>query len=193
MSRLVGSAGTMVKPTPHVGLVTSNLLSSRPDVADVAEEQVVANLAYILLAKQIALSTASVSSSNDSKRSEISAGAVLSYSIQELAEATSLSRSILYEAIQRQQLTAHKLGRRTVVLRCDAIAWLNALPTVASSSEKLTDRQGHTDDARCLRSASQAENSADKHPAAIHGDLQIQPPQKSAPRRKKSSMRSRLA
>jgi hypothetical protein len=53
----------------------------------------------------------------------------LAYSIAELSAATSISRSVLYEHAKGGEATLRftKVGRRTVVLREDAEAWLRAL------------------------------------------------------------------
>ena len=52
----------------------------------------------------------------------------LGYSVSEFAVATGIGRSKLYEAILDGQLTARKFGRRTIILREDAEAWLKSLP-----------------------------------------------------------------
>jgi hypothetical protein len=53
----------------------------------------------------------------------------LAYSIPRLVKVTGLGRSTIYEAIGHGNLTARKCGRRTIVLRTDALKWLRALPT----------------------------------------------------------------
>lgn len=56
------------------------------------------------------------------------AGMPLAYSIPALKNATSLSRSLIYEHIKRGLLKTTKVGKRTLVLRADAERWLASLP-----------------------------------------------------------------
>jgi len=58
----------------------------------------------------------------------------LSYSIDRLAAACDVGRSLLYEEIAAGRLTARKVGRRTIVTRSDAIRWLRGLPEVGVPS-----------------------------------------------------------
>jgi excisionase family DNA binding protein len=58
-------------------------------------------------------------------------------SISEACKLTSIGRTSIYAAIKVGQLTARKVGRRTVVLRTDLETWLNAQPTVASSADRV--------------------------------------------------------
>lgn len=51
----------------------------------------------------------------------------MAYSIPQLADATSLSRSLIYQHINAQLLKITKAGRRTIVLRDDALRWLEGL------------------------------------------------------------------
>src|SRR5215204_2562444 len=57
------------------------------------------------------------------------------YSIPELVELGPASRSTLYIAISQGRLIAHKLNRRTIVLRRDWEAFLDDLPTVQPASK----------------------------------------------------------
>lgn len=51
----------------------------------------------------------------------------LAYSIEGLAEGTSLSRALIYEHIKAGLLETRKCGRRTIVMREDAMRWLASL------------------------------------------------------------------
>jgi hypothetical protein len=67
----------------------------------------------------------------------------LAYSIASLSRATDLSRSMLYEQIRNHRLVARKCDNRTIVLRSDALAWLQSLPVShpeSAGSAKATDR-----------------------------------------------------
>lgn len=54
----------------------------------------------------------------------------LAYGVSEAAAIAALGRSTVYAAIGRGELTARKVGRRTVVLVADLEAWLQALPSI---------------------------------------------------------------
>jgi hypothetical protein len=61
----------------------------------------------------------------------------LAYSIAELSAATSISRSVLYAQAKGREATLRftKVGRRTVILREDAEAWLRQLRNLNGSSK----------------------------------------------------------
>lgn len=52
----------------------------------------------------------------------------LSYTIPDLVRDTGAGRSKIYEEIAAGRLKVRKLGKRTLVLHCDAIDWLQSLP-----------------------------------------------------------------
>jgi excisionase family DNA binding protein len=53
---------------------------------------------------------------------------ILSVTIPEAVKATGLSRSALYEALKRGDLTARKAGRRTIIAVADLETYLANLP-----------------------------------------------------------------
>ena len=53
-------------------------------------------------------------------------GEKLAFSIPELARAASLGRTSIYGEISAGRLVTTKIGRRTVILRQHALAWLDA-------------------------------------------------------------------
>lgn len=57
----------------------------------------------------------------------------LAYSIQELSRMSGLGRTFLYEEVSRGRLVLTKAGRRSIVLRDDALAWIAKLPKLARS------------------------------------------------------------
>jgi excisionase family DNA binding protein len=61
----------------------------------------------------------------------------LAYSISELSEMSGVGRSFLYEEIKAGRLTVTKAGRRSLVLRGDALAWLSSLPKLETSAPRL--------------------------------------------------------
>lgn len=52
----------------------------------------------------------------------------IAFTIEEAAFAAKISRSELYRALQRGNLTAKKQGRRTLILRTDLEHYLSSLP-----------------------------------------------------------------
>lgn len=54
----------------------------------------------------------------------------LAFTIHEVKVIASCSNGYLYKAISEGQLRAVKRGRRTLVLRADLDAWLNAFPAI---------------------------------------------------------------
>lgn len=53
---------------------------------------------------------------------------ILSYDIKGLIKATGRKRSSIYKDIRAGLLRIRKAGRSTVILRDDAVKWLQALP-----------------------------------------------------------------
>lgn len=75
----------------------------------------------------------------------------LAYSIADLALATSISRSALYEAISSRRLPAKKCGNRTVVTHAAAVDWLERLPDAAADCRHQSSdgaQEGRANDAR---------------------------------------------
>jgi len=58
-------------------------------------------------------------------------GEALAYSVREVTRKTGLGKSALYEALADGRLAARKFGRRTLVLKRDLEAFLDALPRLA--------------------------------------------------------------
>lgn len=50
----------------------------------------------------------------------------LAYSVAEFCQATSLSRSLIYEEIRKGRLRATKIGTRTVILIDDGLSFLQS-------------------------------------------------------------------
>jgi excisionase family DNA binding protein len=59
----------------------------------------------------------------------------LAYSIDEACKTTKLGRTSLYAAIKTGALKARKIRRRTLILHDDLIAFLKALPALATSDK----------------------------------------------------------
>jgi predicted DNA-binding transcriptional regulator AlpA len=51
----------------------------------------------------------------------------LAYSVRELVEATGVSRSAIYLEIKSRRLLTLKVGKRRIIIKEQAVAWLNAL------------------------------------------------------------------
>lgn len=61
----------------------------------------------------------------------------LAYSISRLVRESDVSRSLIYEEIASGRLIARKIGRRTIVRRADALAWLRSLPRLSRAEHDL--------------------------------------------------------
>lgn len=52
----------------------------------------------------------------------------VAYAMSEFCDLYGISRSLAYNELRAGRLTARKIGRRTVILKADADAWLTSLP-----------------------------------------------------------------
>jgi excisionase family DNA binding protein len=59
----------------------------------------------------------------------------IAYSVSELCELAGIGRTTIYSAVGAGTLKARKIGRRTIFLHDDVIAFLHALPTSSPASE----------------------------------------------------------
>jgi excisionase family DNA binding protein len=57
-------------------------------------------------------------------------GTVLGYSVEHAGTVTGVKRDTIYRAIRRGELTARKIGSRTVILTDDLRAWMLSRPTI---------------------------------------------------------------
>lgn len=62
--------------------------------------------------------------------------AMIAYGVIEAARAAGVGRSTIYEEINAGRLTARKAGRRTLITRADLQAWLESLPSRATSKSR---------------------------------------------------------
>ena len=53
------------------------------------------------------------------------------FTVNEFLQWARIGRTAAYQQIQQGHLKTRKLGRKTLILRSDAEAWLNALPEAA--------------------------------------------------------------
>jgi excisionase family DNA binding protein len=65
-------------------------------------------------------------------------GEIVGYSRIDSAKASGTGLSTIDNAIRGGELKAHKLGRRTIILRDDLFAWLRSLPLASVDSDKAT-------------------------------------------------------
>jgi hypothetical protein len=56
----------------------------------------------------------------------------IAFSVNELATAARVGRTLLYEEMKAGRLKAHKIGSRTVILVQDAEAWIRSRPVSAT-------------------------------------------------------------
>lgn len=61
----------------------------------------------------------------------------LCISIKQAAQLTGICRSTLYEALNRGELPARKLGKRTVILLADLEAFLASLPDYPQTGKEV--------------------------------------------------------
>jgi excisionase family DNA binding protein len=66
----------------------------------------------------------------------------IAFTIKEAAQASSISRSLLYIAIGRGALHARKLGGRTLILESDLQKFLRGLPCSSQFEATLEARKG---------------------------------------------------
>lgn len=62
----------------------------------------------------------------------------LALTCADLAQRAGLSRSLVHELVRRGTIVGRKVGTRTIILRADALAWLEGLPRTAK--EKKNER-----------------------------------------------------
>ena len=62
----------------------------------------------------------------------------LALSLKDCIDETGIGLNALYDAIRKDLLKARKIGRRTIVLRADLEAYLNALPPLDLNEGKHT-------------------------------------------------------
>jgi hypothetical protein len=69
----------------------------------------------------------------------------LAYKTTALARAVDISRSIIYEEIRDGRLLARKCHGRTIILRTDAIRWLEGLPVLRANATAKETTAGATE------------------------------------------------
>jgi hypothetical protein len=52
----------------------------------------------------------------------------IAYSLSEAARVAGVSRTRIFEAVRRQELTIRKAGRASIVTHDALVAWINSLP-----------------------------------------------------------------
>jgi hypothetical protein len=52
----------------------------------------------------------------------------LAYPLSEAARIAGVSRTRIFEAVRKQELTIRKAGRASIVTHDDLLAWINSLP-----------------------------------------------------------------
>jgi excisionase family DNA binding protein len=58
----------------------------------------------------------------------------VAYTVSEFCDLYGISRSLTYSELRAGRLTARKIGRRTLILKADADAWLSSLPTTGAAA-----------------------------------------------------------
>ena len=65
---------------------------------------------------------------------KLQADGPIAFSIKDAVSASPVSRSEIYRALQRGDLRAKKIGKRTIILRDDLAAFFAALPDYAAAA-----------------------------------------------------------
>jgi hypothetical protein len=52
----------------------------------------------------------------------------IAYSLPEAARIAGVSRTRIFDAVRRRELTVRKAGRSSIVTHDDLLAWINSLP-----------------------------------------------------------------
>ncbi|WP_041594768.1 helix-turn-helix domain-containing protein [Brucella microti] len=58
----------------------------------------------------------------------------VAFTVNEFCEIYGISRSLTYTELRAGRLTARKIGRRTIILKTDADAWLGSLPSAGAAA-----------------------------------------------------------
>jgi Helix-turn-helix domain len=53
----------------------------------------------------------------------------LAYSLPEAARIAGVSRTRIFDAVRRQELTIRKIGRSSIVTHDDLLEWIKSMPT----------------------------------------------------------------
>jgi hypothetical protein len=64
----------------------------------------------------------------------------LAYTISDVEKRACVGRTLIYSEIAAGRLKARKVGRRTVILSADLIAWLKALPALRPTADAVAAR-----------------------------------------------------
>jgi hypothetical protein len=52
----------------------------------------------------------------------------IAYSLPEAARIAGVSRTRIFDAVRREELTIRKIGRSSIVIHDDLLAWIKSLP-----------------------------------------------------------------
>jgi excisionase family DNA binding protein len=66
--------------------------------------------------------------------------APLAYTVDEASQVSRIGRNNLYLAVQTGALRARKLGKKTLILREDLLAWLENLPLASSGDDSEAEK-----------------------------------------------------
>jgi hypothetical protein len=58
----------------------------------------------------------------------------VAYSLPDAARIAGVSRTRIFDAVRRRELTIRKAGRSSIVTHGDLIAWINSLPVKGKSA-----------------------------------------------------------
>jgi hypothetical protein len=66
----------------------------------------------------------------------------IAYQLPEAARIAGVSRTRIFEAVRKQELTIHKAGRNSIVTHDDLLAWIRSLPVKGKSHSAHPRRDG---------------------------------------------------
>lgn len=61
---------------------------------------------------------------------------ILAFTCADLAQRAGLSRSLVHELVRRGVIVGRRVGTRTIILKADAVRWLEGLPKTGKEAKK---------------------------------------------------------
>jgi len=68
----------------------------------------------------------------------------IAYTLPEAARIAGVSRTRMFEAVRKQELTVRKAGRASIVIHDDLVAWIQSLPARGKPQSVCLPRDGRS-------------------------------------------------
>jgi hypothetical protein len=68
----------------------------------------------------------------------------IAYTLPEAARIAGVSRTRIFEAVRKQELTVRKAGRASIVTHDDLVAWIKSLPARGKAQNLCLPRDGRS-------------------------------------------------